>query len=173
MSMITKVILNINLYSPKISISTVFLFVLLLSLDPQTLSAFPEVKYFSHHLSLVLCELIFSSKTLIPIALLICLLTTSTSCYYYSNTWACKNWAWWENLRTVEDRAECEGGDAEATCRMRDCLPVCDRRRGCAEWFMWEICHGHTENKTTSAQILVFVVRRNAFSFLLGSLWSI
>lgn len=106
MSMISKVILNINLYSPKISISTVFLLVLLLSLDPQTPSAFPEVKHFSHHLSLVLCELIFSSKTLIPAAVLICLLTTSTSCYYYSNTRACKNWAWWENLRTEQSVRE-------------------------------------------------------------------
>lgn len=155
MSVITVIIINTLLYPPKPSLSAAaFLSVLLLSLD-RVILRFPKSEVFSLVLSsytnLVSCEPTLSSlESLIPVAFLICLLTTSTSCNCCSNTLAFKNWAWWGSLGTTEDNVEHKGGDAEATCTARLAQSmrnsVCDGRRGCAEWFIWEICHDHSEN---------------------------
>lgn len=165
-----------------------FPLVLLLCLDwiifrfLQSEAFFPT---FFSHTNLISCVPSLSpSESLIPVAFFICLLTSFTSCEYYCSTLAFKNWALQGSLGTTEDGVECQGRDAEGSCRTRlaqsvrnavwasVCVP--DRRGGCTEWFIWEICHDHTENKTTSAHILVgFVVKRNAFYFLLGGLWSL
>lgn len=142
-------------------------------------SLFPHL-FFSYKLDLT-CAQPLPFRKLGPSCLL-CL--PVNYCEYYCSTLAFKNWVLQGSLGMTEDGVECQGGDAEGSCRTRlaqsvrnalwasVCLP--DRRGGCAEWFIREICHDHTENKTTSAQILVgFVVKRNAFYFLLGGLWSL